>query len=1630
MQEGATLRWTALVLVVSLLSTSVLTAVGTDSIGSRWTAAPPRQADRSPALSPVDIPPGSGYTWTNPCQCPSGRNGHTMVYDSLSDRFILFGGWDGRLSNETWAYDLDNNQWTRMQGFNGPSARQGHLSVYDSRADRVLLYGGDVGGTASPETWAYSYQADTWTNMSPPLSPPPGLSGAMAYDAESGRAILFGAPFRGASETWAYDLSANHWTNMTAGEAQRPSPRWGHAMAYDSRADRIILFGGQASSGSDETWAYDFNTNTWTNRNPTTKPSWRYRHAMDYDVGSDRIVLFGGFAATGVNGETWSYDFMLNTWSMLGPAMAPTGRYAHTMVFHVPSNRTILYGGTGNAAGLGHEIWAYESGTNLWTRVDPDRPAGAGAPVMAYDVHSDRVILFGGVTPLGWSETWAHDLASNAWTFMDPSSKPVGTFTEAPAMAYDSAANLTILFSQGATWAYDFGLNAWTILQPSGSPSSRRSAAMAYDSESRKVILFGGETGIIPFPWVNDTWAYDFNTNTWTNMTPGEGVRPPPGSGYLMAHDSQSDRTILFGGSTGVSGHNETWAYDFNTNTWTNMMPAVSPSVDDRSTMAYDSRMDRVIVQGRGETWLYDVGSNAWTNVSGGATPSTLRGTAMAFDIRAGRSVVFAYDDTWWGRLLAPPTPPTNVRPTNRNGRVTLDWKPPIDGGGSPVSAYRIHRGTSPGTESFYAEVGNVLTFEDLGATAGVRYYYQVSAVNAEGEGQRSVEVTNLPPAPPPSSAWEVAHTLVLLNNTLMPGNFIGANGWSPLDATYDTGKSEVYMTNYNPYYPDAVSVISGVTHTVIATIGLPVGSSPQGVAYDAGKGEVFVANYGSNTVSVISDETHTVIATIGLPVGSSPQGVAYDAGKGEVFVTNYISNTVSVISDATNSVLASIPVDSRPWGLAHDDGKGEVFVANSNSNTVSVISDATNTVVASIPVGNSPIGVAYDAAKSELFVSSYPISVISDVSNTVVATIGVVDHPWGLAYDAGKGEVFFANFFSDTVSVLSDATNTFLTNISTGYHPRAIAYASGRGEVFVGNYGDGNINVISDATNAVVATIPLQANPSGIAYDAGKGEIFVADGFRDIVSVISVQTNTVVATIPLPRGSSPWGVAYDSGKGEIFVTNRGTDTISVISDATNTVVATILLSGPLGLAYDSGKGEIFAVNVGARTVSVISDATNTVVATIPLAPASNPWGVVYNSGKGEIFVTDQGADTISVISDETNTVVATISLFVGGGPVSLAYDDRNGEIYFANVNSDDVRVISDATNRVVANIPVGTRPFGVAYNNLTGEIFVTNSGSNTVSVISEVTKRVVDTVQVGGDPFWIACDPKANSLYVSNPNTGSISILSRARIFNVSFVEQGLQVGTLWSVTLDGMSVSSTGSEITLPKRNGTYSFTVEKVPGYVASPRSGEVTVDGAAVTQTVMFLPTRQTVTFGETGLPAGTPWWINLTNGESFAATSATIRFTEQTGWYAFMSATADKRYASAAGTFTVEDSPVTQTVTFSPVTFQVVFTQTGLPPGTSWSVTLNGVSQSSNETSIAYSEMNGSYSFVVTGPGGYSASPASGNLAVHGEPVSIAIQFSSTPVIVLYAVGAAVATVAGGVMFILFRRKRRARPPSG
>jgi fibronectin type 3 domain-containing protein len=91
------------------------------------------------------------------------------------------------------------------------------------------------------------------------------------------------------------------------------------------------------------------------------------------------------------------------------------------------------------------------------------------------------------------------------------------------------------------------------------------------------------------------------------------------------------------------------------------------------------------------------------------------------------------------------PWAPENLAATPGNARVDLTWDPPSSDGGYPITNYRIHRGTVSGGETFLEEIGEVLTYTDLGLTNGQIYYYEVSAVNLLGEGARSSEVSAVP---------------------------------------------------------------------------------------------------------------------------------------------------------------------------------------------------------------------------------------------------------------------------------------------------------------------------------------------------------------------------------------------------------------------------------------------------------------------------------------------------------------------------------------------------------------------------------------------------------------------------------------------------------------------------------------------------------------------------------------------------------------------------------------------------------------------------------------------------------------------------------------------------------------------
>jgi YVTN family beta-propeller protein len=743
-------------------------------------------------------------------------------------------------------------------------------------------------------------------------------------------------------------------------------------------------------------------------------------------------------------------------------------------------------------------------------------------------------------------------------------------------------------------------------------------------------------------------------------------------------------------------------------------------------------------------------------------------------------------------------------------------------------------------------------------------------------------------------------------------------------------------------------------------------GLGPIASAYDSGKGEVFVADLNTDNVSVISDTTNLVVATVA--VGGAPAGVAYDSAKGEVFVTNANSN---------NTVVASIAVGLYPQGVAYDTGRGEVFVADNNADNVSVISDATNTVVATVPVGS---------------------------------------YPQGLAYDSGRGEVFVTNANSDNVSVVSDATNTVVANIPLGASPQGAAYDGAKSEVFVADNGANNVSVISDASNAVVATVAVGSYPEGLAYDSGRGEVFVTNFNSNNLSVILDTNNTVFASVPV--GSVPYGVAYDSGNAYLYVDNFYGGSVSIVSDGgparyAVTFSETGLPSGTNWSATLNGS------TLTSTTTTIVFSETN---GTYPFAVGLVPgFSSLPSSGRLTVSGGSVGqpiAFTVTkyaVMFAESGLAVATNwSVTLNGSTASsttatIAFNEANGTYSFT-VGPLPGYTTAPSAGNVTVNGSSVRQP--IAFTVVTYGVTFAESGlpagtSWTVSLngtpLTTSTSLVAFTEPNGSYSFTVtpvasyAASPRSGTVTVAGgPVTQPITFTStRTGPYPVTFSETGLLSGRTWSVLMNGSSQSSTTSPIVFMEPNGTYSFTLGLVPGYTAAPSSGNVTVAGSPVSQPIAFAVTTYTVTFAETGLASGTSWTVTL-GGAQHNSTTSSVTFTEPNGTYAFVVGPVASYSASPrSGMVGVSAAPFNQPISFvSTVTgpYAVTFTETGLPAGTDWTVTLGGTPRSSTTTAVVFSEPNGSYAFSVTAPVGFGVSPSAGNVAVRGAPVNTSVVF--------------------------------------
>ncbi|MFZ0830733.1 MAG: hypothetical protein WAN40_06305 [Thermoplasmata archaeon] len=170
--------------------------------------------------------------------------------------------------------------------------------------------------------------------------------------------------------------------------------------------------------------------------------------------------------------------------------------------------------------------------------------------------------------------------------------------------------------------------------------------------------------------------------------------------------------------------------------------------------------------------------------------------------------------------------------------------------------------------------------------------------------------------------------------------------------------------------------------------------------------------------------------------------------------------------------------------------------------------------------------------------------------------------------------------------------------------------------------------------------------------------------------------------------------------------------------------------------------------------------------------------------------------------------------------------------------------------------------------------------------------------------------------------------------------------------------------------------------------------VVLEGPAVPPPVTY-----PVEFDENGLPAGSNWSVSV-NGTAHGSSSSTLSLLEPNGTFAF-SVKPPTGYEAlpANGSFIVSGGPVLESIAFSAtptLDFATTFTETGLPAGTQWSVSVNNSSSETTSTSVAFWETNGSYQFAVGEVPGYTPIPGFGSIAVDGFAVNVTVSFVPIP----------------------------------
>lgn len=302
---------------------------------------------------------------------------------------------------------------------------------------------------------------------------------------------------------------------------------------------------------------------------------------------------------------------------------------------------------------------AATEGTGRWIQHLADQPAPRYGHALAHDAARGRTVLFGGQDPQRYGDTWEWD--GSSWH-----AAPTAGAGGAPAarahaaLVWDPDRKRALLFGGegdagllGDTWEWD-GQRWWSHPgqpgQPGQGPEPRRRHAMVHEGPGLGVLLFGGEDA--RGEPLADMWRWD--GQRWQVVEPRGGPGdswPSPRSEHALARHAGSGDVVLYGGWGQAQGGGEladTWLW--RDGFWRQEVPEPPEAPGPRAghTLVYVEETDRVLLLGGAAGPDADATAWSWSGQrwedrrpGPGELPAARRWHGAAHDPVRGKTLLF-----------------------------------------------------------------------------------------------------------------------------------------------------------------------------------------------------------------------------------------------------------------------------------------------------------------------------------------------------------------------------------------------------------------------------------------------------------------------------------------------------------------------------------------------------------------------------------------------------------------------------------------------------------------------------------------------------------------------------------------------------------------------------------------------------------------------------------------------------------------------------------------------------------------------------------------------------------------------------------------------------------------------------